>query len=247
MNISRRILYETQTSHDTYQVIEEIYISRPSRLLYSYKAKTVQSGIALDNKDLILIEYNQRFVELIDYLKPKEVLLIGGGAFTLPTYITSKNKSIHFDVVEPDEKLTEIASKFFKYKPSRQIDIMNDYGLHFLKKNTKKYDLVIIDAYSGSKIPKEILSKRFAKLTFSCLGRSGVVAANVISDLSRSSEVMTMHQLFSKYFKICKIYPAGPDKLLYFPTNLIYLASNQPLRPKLRYPAIGTDILKSNS
>lgn len=238
MSFSRLTIFEAKANLDDYVVIDEIYMGRPSRVLYSGQSRTAQSGIPLDNRDLMLFEYNQRLVELISYLKPKDVLLIGGGALTLPTYIISKYPDITFDIVEPEKKLINIAQRFFNYKPNNQMNIFNTDGLSYLKTTHKKYDLIILDAYIVDHIPKDILTKKFAKLTLSSLNDSGVIAANVISDLKPNSTILLIHENYKKYFKYYTVYPAGPVKNFYLPTNFIYLSLNNRLSPPLKYPSI---------
>ncbi len=243
MNISRRIVFETETDIEEYQVIEEIYTNRYSRILYSGKDKTAQSGIPLDSKDLMLFEYNQRLVELISQSKPKKILAIGGGALTLPSYISKKYQDIHFDVIEPDKQLEKIASEYFNYSASDKVVIINDYGLHYLKKTRKSYDLIIIDAYLDNQMPNEIMTKKFAKLVVSALNIKGAVALNVISSLQADSAINQIHRTYSKNFKIAKLYPAGPDKTFYYPTNYIYVLSNYPFKLRLKYPALSLESL----
>jgi spermidine synthase len=234
----RTVIHKTTTELETYEVVEEIYTRRFSRLLYSGRLQTAQSGIPLDGKDQMLFEYTQRLVELVEALQARDILMIGGGAFTLASYLTKKYQHISFDVVEPDKELEELAKKYFDLKLSEQIKIINDYGLHYLKNSKKKYDLIIIDAYQEESIPSEILSKKFAKLLVSALKENGLIASNVITTLKIDSVVFQLHSTYKKYFKYFKLYPATNDISYYYAHNLIYVASNQPLNLQLKYPSL---------
>jgi len=235
---SRNVIYQTTTNLETYEVVEEVYADRYSRLLYSGQVKTAQSGIPLDNSDLMLFEYCQRLVELVMDLQPKDVLMIGGGAFTLPTHLIKTNKNIQFDVIEPDKDLEVIAKQYFELEVSKQINVINDFGLHYLKNSKKKYDLIILDAYYEDSIPKEFLSRKFAKLAVSSLKEHGVLAANVVSTLRMDAKVLEMHNIYRKYFKYSRLYPTTKDRTYYYAHNIIYVASLEPENFLLKYPAL---------
>lgn len=236
---SRVVIFETTTKLENYEVVEEIYTGRYSRLLYSGRIKTAQSGIPLDNVDQMLFEYTQRLVELVQQTKASDILMIGGGTFTLPTYLLKKLKNISFDVVEPDKALEQIARQYFGLVTSSRLNIICDYGLHFLKTSKKKYDLIILDAYLEESIPSELLTKKFAKLASSSLKTNGIIAANVISTLRDDSVVHQMHSVYKKHFKHINIYPAARDRSYYYDHNLIYVASKQPSDLKLKFPSLG--------
>jgi spermidine synthase len=236
-----KVIYKFVTELNQYEVIDETYTGRPARVLYSGKFKTAQSGIPKDNKPTLLFGYNRRFNELIENIRSCHVLAIGGGVYTLPSYIVNNQSGISFDIVEPDKKLDDIAEKYFNFKPNDRIKIFHDYGLHYLTKNLIKYGLILIDAYSDNKIPDEILSKKFAKHSLKALKPDGLLAANVISDLAASSVLSQMHQVYKKYFKYVKVFPTSANRSYFYPHNLIYVAANKPIKLEMMYPEI-TDL-----
>ncbi len=238
MPISNSVIYETRTDLEYYQVVERIYSGRFSRLLYAGESNSAQSGIPLDGKEQMLFGYCQRFIELIEDIKPKHILLIGGGVYTLPTYLSKHHPSIKVDIVEPDKGLDSIAERFFNFKPSSNLSLVHELGLHFLKSADKTYDLILVDAYSRYKIPEEILTKRFAKYAAKALKKDGLLAANVISDLAPLSALNRMRLAFAKSFKYSKAYPAEPEANRFANTNYIYIASSQEISVKLPYPSL---------
>jgi spermidine synthase len=240
-NNSSRVICKVVTDLDEYEIVDEIYTGRPSRILYGGKFKTAQSGLPLDDEPTLLFAYNRSMSELIKNMKPNRVLAIGGGVYTLPNYIVNNHQDISFEIIEPDPKLDVIASKYFNFKPTDRVKIVHDYGLHYLTKNSNKYDLILIDAYNGNKIPDEILSKKFARQSLKALNPDGLLVANVISDLNESSVLSQMHQSYKKYFSYAKVFPTGPDRTYFYPHNLIYVASNKLIETRMEYPEI-TDL-----
>src|ERR1700722_3176647 len=164
-----RLIEEVDTSLGRFKVIEKIYTERPARVLYSTQPLTAQSGIPLDDDQTMLFGYNCRLVELINQIKPSKTLLIGGGTYTLPSYVTATNDNINFDVVEPNSDLDKIAAKYFNYHPSSRINVYHDHGGHYLKVCVTSYDLIIIDAFVEHLMADEVFTSKFVKSLTKCL------------------------------------------------------------------------------
>src|SRR6476469_4412698 len=94
------ILVEGDTQHGHYVVADTIYSGRPARVLYSGNHQAAQSGVAKDDNPDLLFDYNQRFIELVRGLLPKKILLIGGGALSLPKALLEEFPEVSLDVVE---------------------------------------------------------------------------------------------------------------------------------------------------
>lgn len=234
-----KVIDEISTEFDNYKVIERLEKNGlPARLLYGSGDLTVHSGIPLYTTDIPLFRYNRRLVEIVKSLRPHQVLVVGGGVYTLPSYLAEKYNNMQIDVIEPDNQLEDIAIKYFNFHKLKNLKIINDFGLHFLKTNKKIYDLIIIDAYYDHQIPKEINSKKFARLTASSLSKSGILAANVISDIKKDSIVNKFHANYKKYFKNYQIYPVDNNRLLLRKDNLIYVASQESIKLYLKYPPL---------
>jgi spermidine synthase len=237
-----RILFEKQTPLGFCQVVEKVYSQRPSRLLYSGKVRTAQSGIGLDDSSLMLFGYNQRFMQIIQQLtEAKRILLIGGGVYTLPTAISNFDETIEIDVVEPNIDLDDIAIKYFNFNPNIQVKLHHLDGQKFLKHNTKKYDLVIIDAYHEDQIPEEIKSESFARAVKSALTAKGYVAFNIISSLRPDAPLNECQTYYSNCFKNVVVYSADHEKAdYYYDQNFILVASDQPIGFSLKYSPLAS-------
>ncbi|HEY1645240.1 MAG TPA: fused MFS/spermidine synthase [Candidatus Saccharimonadales bacterium] len=236
MDYLRKVIYETDSDLNHYQVVEEVYSGRASRLLYSGQLASAQSGIDLDNPDKLLFEYNQRLVELVKQFKPGAILAIGGGAYTLPSYLIKKYPTLLIDVVEPDRGLDALSKRYFNL--SSGFNIIHEYGLDYLKKNKKAYDLIIVDAYADQRIPDSINSKKFAKLAASSLNSNGLLVANVISSLAKDSVINNLHGAYKKHFKSFKVFPSASNREFAFTHNFIYVASQEPIKVSLKYPEV---------
>ncbi|HOO81929.1 MAG TPA: fused MFS/spermidine synthase [Alphaproteobacteria bacterium] len=90
---------------------------------------------------------------------PKDILVIGAGAFTLGY----GDKGNHYEYVDIDKSLKDIAEKFILKQP-----LQNNQTFHplparaFLTQTNKKYDVIILDAYQGiASIPEHLITREF--------------------------------------------------------------------------------------
>jgi spermidine synthase len=241
------VLFDGDTKFDHYQVIDMVYIGRKSRVLFSGQRSAAQSGIPRDGKHTMLFDYNQRFLELVGALKPENILLIGGGAFTLPVEILKFFPDTAVDVVERDPELAKLAEKFFGLKPNKNLHIVFADGREYLEKTTKTYDLILLDAFEHSVIPHALSTNGFVALLQARLSKKGVVAVNVISAYHgpNNSVMKNQYATYKSVFKHADIYPADNSLSLWISQNFLLVATDKLIKPKynLRFGSIKPPIV----
>lgn len=231
MSVSENILYTTDTDHDHYQVIERVYEGRPSRVLFSGSRRAAQSGIALDDNPDLLFDYNQRLLEIANAVYPKQILVIGGGAFTLPMALLTALPDALITVVELDSGLESIAKDYFGLQTSERLRLVFDDGREFLHKNEDAYDLIILDVFSELHIPDQFLTVEFVELARLRLNAGGLVAMNIIASFKGRNDGLIKSQIvaYNRCFDRLEIYPAAHGLTSWLPQNLILLAHTQPV------------------
>jgi spermidine synthase len=237
-----RLISRIDTDFEQYEIVETIYNGRYSRMLYTNSRESAQSGIALDGIGELLFDYNERFMELIRGLKPKSVLLIGGGAFTLPKAINEEFPQIMLDIVEIDPALIGIAIKYFDFKPNPNTKVFFDRGEKYLRKNRDKYDLMVLDVFNNDEVPKSFQEKNVMQNLSQQLRKNGLVAMNIISAFHgiRSATLCRQMAVMKPAFKFIEVFPAGNPESLWLPQNFILTATNQrlDLNEYLRYSGL---------
>ena len=220
------VLYEGDTELGHYIVVDTVYSGRPARVLYSGSRQAAQSGIAHDDKDELLFDYNQRFLELLRGLVPKRVLLIGGGAFTLPLAILEEFPRIELDIVELDAGLVKIAEEYFGFSPSKRTKVHIGDGRTFLDKNTRPYDLILIDAFLHDAVPRGLQTLETTQALKRNLREGGVVAMNIIAAYygQRSEALRRQLAAFASEFQSVETYPVEHGQSLWIPQNFIVTA-----------------------
>ncbi len=222
------VLVESQGDFGSYKVVDCVYAGRPARVLYSGNHLAAQSGVAHDDRPELLFDYNERFMEIIRGLKPERVLLIGGGAFTLPKALLEEFPDTIIDIVEPERVLLGVARKYFDYEPSENTRIYHEEGRRFLKKSRGKYDLIIVDAFKNAEVPVSLVTVEAMTELKRHLRSDGVAAMNIIASYhgERSRVLRRAVAAFQRVFDSNLVFPASASVSLWTPQNFVCTASN---------------------
>lgn len=242
MERSEKVLFEVATKFAHYRVVDTIYAGRAARVLFSDRDNSAQSAIPLDTNPQMVFDYNQRFLELAQALKPKSLLLIGGGTFTLPTQLLKILPESEIEAVEQDSQLQKIATRFFGLVPQPKLNIIIDDGRNYLAHASRTYDLIVLDAYLHSSIPGSLGTEEFLKTVAAHLNKGGVVASNVISAYhGLNNTVLKQHYAtYKSVFKHVDIFPADKLPTYWISQNFVLVGTNKTFKPSygLRFKAL---------
>lgn len=240
MSLLQNVLYAGSSEFGDYRVVDMTYEGRPARVLFSGEAAG-QSGIALDDDPELLFDYNQRFLEIVESLRPERILVIGGGAFTLPTVLIERFAHVRVDVVEIDPLLYELAKQYFSASTDDRLRVFNEDGRTFVDECEDTYDCVILDAFSGYTIPRQLITAEAARGYARLLGDGGVLAVNFIASY-RSLKTTLAHELtatFHTAFASVQIYPADRGYWTHAEQNLLLVCgAREPNVDYLRSSAV---------
>lgn len=227
----KKLIYAGESPYGRYKIVDTTYNGRPARVLYGNRASP-QSGVALDDTPELLFDYNQRFLEMVMSHNPSSILVIGGGAFMLPIAAFHQFPGLSIDVVEIDPLLVKLSRDFFDLPNDKRLRVHVEDGAEFVRNAEKRYDMIIIDAFSGYTIPAQLLDIDTIKQYKRHLSRKGVVAINFISEY-KTRRYRLAHQLvesFGKVFPNVALYQADPEYPRGMEQNLLLSASAQPVR-----------------
>jgi predicted membrane-bound spermidine synthase len=114
---------------------------------------------------------------------PESVLVLGGGAFTLPQHLSERLPDTSIDVVEIDPELETISRDYFGYRnPSNVTETFTDARV-YLNQTDTRYDVVIVDVYGDSSIPFTFITDEYGAAVKQALKPGGIVIANIIGGL----------------------------------------------------------------
>lgn len=123
--------------------------------------------------------------------RAKQALIIGLAGGTVSRQFNYFSPDIKVDGVELDAKVIAAAKKYLELD-NRNLTIYNQDGRIFLQYVNKKYDIVIVDAYSHEMyIPWTMTTAEFWQLIENKLSKDGLVAINV-NATSDKSEILSV-------------------------------------------------------
>ena len=118
--------------------------------------------------------------------------------------------------VEVDEKIIEIAKAYFNLNKLKNLNLVVEDGVKFVSNTKEKYDLVLVDAYLGKKVPKVFKSERFFKNLIKVLNKDGMVVFNHLFFGKEKEKAKKMISDLENYF--------GKIKLVRVASNLLIFA-----------------------
>lgn len=141
-----------------------------------------QSGIYIDQPNRLAFWYTQEIARVTKMaLSKKNILILGGGAFTLPEYLAREYPNSTIDTVEIDPSLVDIAKKYFDYTAFDNVHIISDDARVYVNEAEKQYDVVIVDVYSDSSVPFSLLTREYARQLNAITTKDSTVIVNAIA------------------------------------------------------------------
>lgn len=181
--------------------------------------------------------YNEMFNANIDI---NNVLLIWWGWYSYPKYYISHYKWKKMDVVEIDQKVTNIARKYFYLDKlikdfdlikNKRLNLIHEDGRTYLNDNDTKYDAILNDAFSGDNPAKTLTTLENIINIKKSLRKDWVYLTNIISSLEWNkskflrAEVNTLKKVFNNVYVI----PCNYNDNLYDIQNIMVIASDDEL------------------
>lgn len=174
------VVADIDTPSARYQVQEIFGEREPYRALITGPGAR-QSGSYTDGSNQLVFWYTQAMADITEIAPRKDnILILGGGAFSLPRYFSEKYPDSHITVVEIDPALPAISEDYFYYEPAKNITVVSEDARTFLNDNRKKYDIVVVDAFSHTTIPFTLTTREYAAALENAVSPNGQVMVNLI-------------------------------------------------------------------
>lgn len=216
LNLYGKYLFEKNNPdiiEDVDSQYSRIWIRQASNSENSYKVMQVDTGL----ESYINQETNEMgapylyYYDLFDYYnkEAKSTLMIGGAAYTYPTYYLKKYEDKTIDVSEIDEKMTQLAKEQFGLDTSNQrLKIYHQDGRSFLNYTDNKYDTILIDAFKGLNAPFELTTYEALTNARNKLNDNGMVITNIISAVEgeKSDFIKYEYATYKKVFDDVKVF-----------------------------------------
>lgn len=188
--LNQGVVARLETPTSAYQVRDITYGGRPVRVLVMGPGG-YQSGIFLDGSKELVFGYTKAMARGVAlHQSPQNILILGGGTFTMPEYFAREYPDAQIDVVEIDPKLKDIAVEYFSYSDPENVTIFAEDARTYVNNTERRYDAILIDAFSDTGIPFAVTTSEFANEVASILKPDGVLLMNVIAGENQHCQVL---------------------------------------------------------
>jgi spermidine synthase len=166
-----------------------------------------QTCIDLKQPNRLVFEYTQMMLGAL-FLKPEphSILIIGLGGGTLPRTLEKLLPGADIDVVEIDPAVVGVAQQYFGFRPDEHIHLTVQDGRAYVRQSlrgSKRYELIMLDAYEHQYIPEHMLTREFLSEVRSLLQPAGVVSANTFSSSQLyQNESVTYSSVFGQFYNL---------------------------------------------
>ena len=173
---------------DTDSQYSRIWVKQIQTQKANYKTLQVDTGLEsyINQETGEMGARYLRYYDLFEYFNKdaKNTLLIGGAAYTYPIHYLQKYEDKKIDVVEIDDKMTQIAVEQFGLNINdSRLHVFNQDGRSFLNYSKNKYDTILIDAFKGLNAPFELTTYEALVHAKNMLNENGMVLTNIIASI----------------------------------------------------------------
>ncbi|MFF4536619.1 spermidine synthase [Streptomyces aureus] len=192
-----------------------------------------QSYVDLDEPTHLEFEYTRRLGHVLDTVREPgralDVLHLGGGALTLPRYVTATRPGSRQDVIEADKGLLELIEECLPVPDGTGIEAHRADARAWIEAAAPdSADILIADVFGGSRVPAHLTSTAYASAAERVLRPDGVYLAN-LADAAPFAFLRSQLATFATVFEeIALIAEPGVLRGRRF-GNAVLVASHRPL------------------
>jgi len=172
------VRYDRESKYYRIRVVD--YLNEGRRCLQFSRSRGIQSSMILGEPDQLDLRYSRSMVAALAlHPAPKQVLLVGLGGGSIPKFIQKHFPDLHLDIVELDPDIVKVCQEFFQFKAAASTRVIVMDGRMYLKRSSQTYDVILLDAYAGDRVPFHLTTLEFVQLVKSRLNTGGLAASNL--------------------------------------------------------------------
>ena len=208
--MTEEILYEVESMGVPIQVIDKKNV-RHLRFGNSIR----QSSINKASPFKLQTKYTRDIAKVFDHYKdiPENILVLGLGAGTIPTYLYHRFPKTKIYVVEILPELKEIASNYFSMPKNERLEVIIGDAYDYinvgvrrtaLKETQIKFDLIFMDVFGKNAIPKKFRTEKFYAGLYQLTSTDGYVAFNTwVDPSSYGNYIRKLQNVFDEVIEEC--------------------------------------------
>ena len=208
VKLSIRIKEQLFSAQSEFQRIDVLDSREFGRILVA------DGDLMLTEKDEFIYHEMITHVPMAVHPHVEDVLVIGGGDGGVVRELIKYEEIRHIDVVEMDPLLVEVCRKYIpeiaNSLTDERVNIFHEDGLRFIRSQTDRYDLIIIDSPNHFRPGEGLFTKEFYGNCYNALREDGIMVNQNESPFytEEAFQCQRMHKRIVETFPICRVYQA---------------------------------------
>lgn len=165
--------------YSSIKISDVILNGRIARLLNRDTNNSSATYLTDDEPVFNYIRFATLYKEL--HTETKSMLMLGGGAYTLPRYLAKTDPELALDIVEFEPVLFQLAQTYFDYTPTATTRNFSLDARVFLAQTDTTYDVIFADTFGTDlAAPFHLTTVEFYELLRSRLNPDGILILNYV-------------------------------------------------------------------
>ncbi|WP_379143845.1 spermidine synthase [Paenibacillus sp. sgz500992] len=210
----------------------ELYGERGRFRVLQFSGDAIQGALDLDHPRRVVFEYPRAMIHLMEAGEPyfEDVFLIGHGIGTIAGYFAEKR----FKVAEVNAEVVKLSRQHFGYS---QDNVIVGDGRRILEgEPERRYDFLLLDAFTADGTPRHLVSGEFFALARSKLNSRGSIIMNLMGRSEKDRLIGAIHTTLAGEFAYIKAF-ALPSEGTADIRNIIIMGSGKPIHYQARQMA----------
>jgi spermidine synthase len=172
-----------------------IYEEDGTLTLY-FEMGSVQSQMHVDQPDFLMLGYTRTIMGFLLFnQRPRHIGTIGLGGGSIQKHCYRCLRRTKISVAEISPEVIALRDHFSIPKDDRRFKVFCEDGADFVSRNSKRFDVLIVDGFDITGQPEQLCSQRFYDDCYNALTPDGVMVVN-LSDRGYSVLLARMRQSF---------------------------------------------------
>jgi spermidine synthase len=178
LRVDSTVLFEGQGDFGAVRVIEH---SDGLRELYAGAGRARQSAMNPNSPRRLELAYSRTAMIGPALVHPgARLLFVGLGGGAMPTFVRQVVPEARLEVVEIDPLIVRVAAEWFGFRADSAMTVHTADGRAFIEEGPAgRWDLVVLDAFSDTDIPRALTTRSFLEAVRRGLSADGVVVSNL--------------------------------------------------------------------
>ena len=166
-----------------------VHTNRQTRSL-SLSTTLIQSCMSLADPDELVLDYTRTMMgALLLNPRPRHVLMIGLGGGSMLKYLHRHVPDADLTAVEISQEVIDLRGDFCLPPDSERLRVVCADGAEFLRKPPRRYDLILVDGFTGQGIAEALCTRGFYQHCSKALSAEGLLVVNVQADTAQTREI----------------------------------------------------------